>query len=59
MSSDAYYKLREEVIQLRQQLEAAEASLREKDKLIYELRLENRLLEYENYFELHYKKKQQ
>lgn len=59
MSSDAYYKLREEVIQLRQQLEVAETSLREKDKLIYELRLENRLLEYENYFELHYKKKQQ
>lgn len=51
MSSDAYNKLKEEVIQLRQQLEAAEASLRKKDNIIYRLRSENRALQYELYFE--------
>ena len=58
MSSDAYYKLRDEVIQLRQQLEAAEASLCEKDKIIYRLRSENRILQYELYFENRKKKEQ-
>ena len=58
MSSDSYYKLREEVIRLRQQLEAAEASLCEKDNTIYRLRSENRVLQYELYFENHKKKEQ-